>query len=393
MEQESTTTESPVETQELLRPLEGRVLAGVSQGLANRFDLPVWVPRAFFIVCAFFGGLGIVLYAAGWALMRSEDEDESPAQRFFSGASTSRAWIGIGLVFLAVLVLLDNFTFLSGGVIWAAGLLIVGVLLYTGDFPRLVKKEEKEGAQSMTTTQDTPPETKTEPPSVDGPAGEGPPPTPTPTPPILPPQASKPKERSYLGRLTIGFMLVGLGVLALFDVLPGIAVEPEPRHYMALAVTILGAGLLIGSLWGRARWLIIVGIILIPTLLFSPVFEWDWSSDTFDQRVEVTQFEDLEEFYAIDIGNLVIDLTDLQWGGEAIDLSAEVDAGNLEVIIPHDIGVTGTASVDIGRVASPGREEAGLGNPSLTFNRPGSEGSVDLDLHVSLGNIDIRIRG
>ena len=39
-----------------------------SQGLANRYDIPVWVPRVLFIISAFFGGLGLALYAAGWAL-------------------------------------------------------------------------------------------------------------------------------------------------------------------------------------------------------------------------------------------------------------------------------------------------------------------------------------
>ena len=77
-------------------------MAGVSQGLANRYDIPVWVPRALFVISAFFGGLGLALYAAGWALIRWEEETESPAERFFSGASGSRAWIGVVLIFVAL---------------------------------------------------------------------------------------------------------------------------------------------------------------------------------------------------------------------------------------------------------------------------------------------------
>lgn len=112
MEQNKQTTtaepsEETVSASELVRPQEGRVLAGVSQGLADRYDLPVWVPRAFFVVTTFFGGLGVALYSAGWALIRSEDETESPADRFFSGATSTRSWIGIALVFVAALILLD----------------------------------------------------------------------------------------------------------------------------------------------------------------------------------------------------------------------------------------------------------------------------------------------
>ena len=407
MEQNNTTTEAPepkvVAQEELIRPREGRVLVGVAQGLANRFDITPWVVRAVFILLAFAGGAGIALYAAGWFLIRDEDESESTAERVFSGATTTRSWIGIGLVFLAALILLDNFTFLSGAVVWAVGLLIVGLLLYTGDLPRLMNRskvqeetgstDDKEGVQHMTTADtkvsitETPTPTTT--PPSGGTAGGGAPPTPTPIPPILPPAAQKPREHSILGRLTIGFMLLGVGVMALLDNVPGLAIEPEPRHYVALAVTILGIGLLVGAFVGRARWLIVVGVIMVPTMLFSPVFEYEWTSENFDRTVIPQTFTQLEEAYSLDFGNLYIDLTDLPWEGETIDLAVSVDAGNVEIRLPQGVGLTGSAEVSAGRVAAPGRETSGLGNPALMFNTPGPLGTVDLDARVDLGNIEI----
>ena len=397
MEQKSTTTAGNPQTtaQELVRPVEGRVVAGVSQGLANRYDLPVWVPRVGFAVSALFGGAGLVLYLAGWLLMRSEDETESIAERFFSGASSSKAWIGIGLIFLAALILLDNLTFLSGGVIWAVALLVLGVLLYTGQIPLSSGEKNteasKEGVQPVTTTETNLPVTQTDTPAGDSPSGGGLPPTPTPTPPILPPSAAKPKEQSILGRLTIGFMLLGVGILALLDTIPDFPVYPEPRHYLALAVTILGTGLIVGAFAGRARWLILVAVVAVPTLMFSPIFEWDWESDTFELTTGPETFTELSDEYTLDIGNLEIDLSDLPWDGETIDLTASVDLGNLEIRIPSDVGIIGNASVDVGRVGTFGRESAGIGSPSLSFNEqdfPG--GTVLLDAHVDMGNIDIK---
>jgi len=396
MEQNKQTTtaepsEETVSASELVRPQEGRVLAGVSQGLADRYGLPVWVPRAFFVVTAFFGGLGVALYSAGWALIRSEDETESPADRFFSGATSTRSWIGIALVFVAALILLDNLTFLDGGVVWAVGLLVVGVLLYTGQIPIRVRSDDKskEGVQQMTQTDTEATVAKTDAPAGDSPSGDGTPPTPTPTPPVLPPSASKPKERSILGRLTMGLMLLGLGTLAFLDNVPAIPIDPAPRHYMALAVTILGVGLLVGAFAGRARWLILVGAVLIPTLFLSPVFEWDWNSETFDVLVEPDTFTDVEEFYSIDVGNLVIDLRGLPWDGETINITADVDIGNIEIRTPQDVGIVGEATVNIGRVGAPGRESTGLGNPGLDFDETGTEGTLILEAHVDVGNIDI----
>jgi phage shock protein PspC (stress-responsive transcriptional regulator) len=398
MEQtETTATESSERkprSPELVRPVQGRMLAGVAQGVADNFGISEWIPRVFFIVTAFMGGLGIALYAAGWAFIRSEDEPESIAARFFSGASTSRSWLGVGLMVVAGIIILSNFTFLRGEVIWAGAFLIVGLLLYLGYIPtRSGSKtesstESKEGVQQVTPTETLDNETA-EIPSGDSPAGgtTPPPPTPTPTPPDLP--LAKPKETSILGRLTIGVMLLGLGVLAILDNLQALAIDAEPRHYMALAVTILGIGLLVGSFAGRARWLILLGVIMIPTLMFSPLFEVDWNSEDFDQVAVPTAFSEVESNYEINFGSLEIDLTDLPWNGEEIAINASVNAGRIEIQLPEGVGIVGRASVDVGQVAAQGRTSAGIGNPGINFNAPGEEGTILLDAEVNLGQIEI----
>lgn len=397
-QQQQTTATSAASGQtvsgELIRPIEGRVLAGVSQGIADRFDLPVWIPRAFFIITAIFGGVGVLLYVAGWALMRGEGESDTVVERLLQGTNSWRSWLGIGLLFIAAMILLDQLTFLPGGVIWAVALLAVGFLLYSGQLPIRSETDRiddpKEGVQQMTTKEDlhtdvggdSPTGGATTPPT---------PPVPTPTPPLLPPNASKPKERSILGRVTLGLAVLGMGILAIFDTVPNSPIEPRAHHYLALAVTIIGVGLLVGAFAGRARWLILVAVVLMPTLLFSPLFNADWTlgGDSFDLLVEPQTFTEVEDFYSLDVGNLVIDLTELPWDGQTLDITARVDAGNLEIRLPADVGIVGEASVDVGRVADGFRESTGLGNPSLTFDETGSEGTVLLDAAVDVGNIDI----
>lgn len=381
---------------ELVRPVQGRMLAGVAQGIAENFGISEWIPRIFFIVTAFMGGLGIALYAAGWVFIRSEDESESVADRFFAGASSSRAWLGIGLMVIAGVIILSNFTFLRSEVIWAGALLVVGLLLYLGYIPARDKPEgdapsrSKEGVQRMTPTETIDSETETlETRSGDSPAGgpAQPPPPPTPTPPVLPP--TRPRERSILGRLTIGLMLVGMGALAILDNIEAVPIDAEPRHYMALAVTILGVGLLVGSVAGRARWLILLGVIMVPTLIFSPVFELDWDSANFDRTVTPVTFAEVATDYSIDVGTLRIDLTDLPWNGEEITLDADVDVGAIDVFVPDGVGIVGGSSVHIGRVSEPGRTTGGIGDRGLDWDDPGERGTVLLDAEVKIGHIEI----
>ena len=395
MEQtETTTTEgggARIGTPELVRPLQGRMLAGVAQAISNRYDLHPWVPRVLFLISAFVGGLGVALYLAGWALIRSEDETETPAARFFSGAASTRSWVGIGLIFIAAMILLDSLTFFSGGVIWAGSLLVLGVLLYMGQIPmpRSESTGPKEGAQEMTTkTTDT-----TVVPSPVGSSVSGgattPPVRPTPTPPILPPGAPAPKARSMLGRITVGLMLIAVGVLAILDITPGVAVDARPRHYLALAITVLGLGLVVGAFAGRARWLILVGAILIPTLLFSPAMEYDWDSDEFGIALHPVTFAELDRSYSTNVGDLDLDLTSLPWDGQTIALDLSLDAGRIRIWVPEDVAIDGTARVKVGQVRAPSGATAGLGSPTLELEETGSLGTLVLNARVDVGSIEI----
>jgi hypothetical protein len=132
-----------------------------------------------------------------------------------------------------------------------------------------------------------------------------------------------------------------------------------------------------------------VGAILVPTLLFSPVFEYRDLREL-DVNSRPTTFAAVQPLYDVDLGAVVIDLTDLPWDGEEVEIDADIDAGNLEIFLPHDVGIVGSASVDIGRVSGPNRTTAGVGDPHLDWDEPGDRGTVVLDAHVSLGNIDIR---
>jgi phage shock protein PspC (stress-responsive transcriptional regulator) len=89
----NTTSTTP---QRLERPADGRVIAGVARGLADRLDVPVGAVRAGFVVTALLGGPGIAAYIGGILLMPSHNQTKSPAamwvERVFdSETETSRS--------------------------------------------------------------------------------------------------------------------------------------------------------------------------------------------------------------------------------------------------------------------------------------------------------------
>ncbi|MBW6439715.1 PspC domain-containing protein [Actinoplanes hulinensis] len=65
--------------QGLVRPLNGRMLAGVCAGLSRRFGLDPWIGRLLFVLILFvIPGSQILVYPLLWILMPAEKPAFSP---------------------------------------------------------------------------------------------------------------------------------------------------------------------------------------------------------------------------------------------------------------------------------------------------------------------------
>ena len=122
-------------TTSLHRPDEGRWLAGVAAGLGLRFEVPVGIIRIAFAVLCFAGGLGALLYVAGWLLIPREGETDSIVQGW-SATGQARRWVGVILVGLAVIILVSEIGIIRGDLAVAVVLIGIGVMLYRGDLSR-----------------------------------------------------------------------------------------------------------------------------------------------------------------------------------------------------------------------------------------------------------------
>ena len=120
----TTVTQSP--PRRLYRPRDHRIIAGVASGLARHLGISVIAVRVALVVLLGFNGLGLMLYAAFWAVLPQQGPTgEEPARRNL-GALLPFAAIGVGVV------LLESLLFGDKGVAGTAGWLIAIIAVGAG---------------------------------------------------------------------------------------------------------------------------------------------------------------------------------------------------------------------------------------------------------------------
>ena len=88
------------ERQRLVRRHDGRIVAGVAAGLGDSIGVDANVVRCGLLVLTLAGGVGLLLYGAGWLLVPSVDRDARPLRRTDAISTIAFAAIVLGVVFL-----------------------------------------------------------------------------------------------------------------------------------------------------------------------------------------------------------------------------------------------------------------------------------------------------
>ena len=319
----------PAPAPSLHRSRSHRVVAGVAGGIAERYGVALWVVRAGFIALCFAGGVGALLYLAGWLLIPEEGTDRSVIG-VSSPADTSLV-LGVALIGIGLAVLLGWMGIVRGELVVGAALIVCGILLY----------------RRSPSPSGVPPVGPTEFYATDGsPMAivERQPALPLPPPP--PPKPRKPP--SILGRLTIAVAMVAIGVVALLDVTGILA--PTAMHYLGIGLGVIALGLLVGSFWGRAKWLVIPGLLLLPLLLAARFSQLTWDYSYTNQVIRPLEVDDLLPEYRADSGSLVLDMRALDLDGAAVAVEVSVGAGELIVELPEGVAVDSLVTAQAGEV-------------------------------------------
>jgi phage shock protein PspC (stress-responsive transcriptional regulator) len=401
----------PAPGRRLTRRTHDKVIAGVASGIAAYLGVEPWVVRIGFIVLTPFGGFGALAYVIAWLLVPAEGSNESLAAAVARRPRGLRTYIGVALVLLAVAILASAFS--QPSVVWAIALIAFGIFLFRQDPdpPDGPGAGAGTGPPGTTLTQAPPAppvaSTPTEPlgwarstteplPAPPGPPAWGPPPPPldrTASWGAPPPKA--PRQRPFLGPLTFAAALIATGLALILDNLD--VVDLAVGQVLAVFLTVLGAGLLVGAWWGRAWGLIPIGLLAVPvvavTALAGPVpVQGGVGERLFQPRTPA----EVRSSYRVAGGELILDLSRVRFGPGQPPIRASVAGGRLLVVVPDEVAVTvrgrvGVGNLDLlGTVDNGAQVDSTVTEPAAKAPKGGAAPTVELDLLAGYGVIEVR---
>ena len=398
---------------DLRRSRSDRKIAGVAGGLGRWAGIDPLVFRILFVVLLVFGGSGLLFYALGWLLVPEEGEVESEGQRLLTGGSTRSkgSVVALVIVIVAAVIGLSSVLGFGQGIGGLGVLAVIGLaaLLLLRNGPRTGTTEQVygpvpppggPGAYGQTAgTAYTAPAAPAAPAYPAAPVPETATFTPPPSPPAYPmygPPAPPPppRERSILGRVTLSVAVIVVGLLVGWNAATDSDVPA--RVVFAAALAVVGIGLVVGTVYGRSRWLV-AWALLLTLLAAAAAAAPDVSvrGGFGDRTWSPTNVADLRPTYRLGIGDAELDLSalDLSGGGrERVEIRQ--GAGDLTVVVPDDVVVRIDADVDAGELRLPGL--ASVDGTDLAERVVVPEGSspaaavLVVDAHLGVGSLEVR---
>jgi len=401
----------------LVRPTQGRLLAGVSGAFARATNTDPVLWRVVIAVLTIFAGIGALVYVVAWLILPADGDTASPiealAGRGRSGTSTALTIVGSIIVVFALAAYISE-PFRATPLVAAA--LLGGVLL-------LLLRDQR--GRPRTANPVWPPPAAAPfapgPPPAPGAMAYGPPPAPAypvagppltpppfaphgpfvppppPPPPLAPPVMPRPPKpkppRSRLGLLTVSVALLVIGTMAALN-LTG-TVHIAPLVFLGVALGIVGLGLFVGTWFGRARGLIALGILLSLMLGAGTASDWNetgrgWFHHTGTVTWAPASVDTIQPSYRQGVGDATLDLSSVDFSTTTrpVTIDVQVDLGTLRVIVPSNVDVTVDAKVDVGQARVFRESWDGLGQQSRTVTDLGADGAGGGQLHLS-ASVDV----
>jgi hypothetical protein len=318
--------------------------------------------RIGFAVAAVAGGAGVLAYVVAVLVIPEEGSRRAP----ISLGRHTPTWVPWILIGLGALALLDGFD--RGRFHFGWGLFVLAV---AGWF---IWSHEQRNPRSETPA----------------PTAPAPPPTPldtiqAPALPAVEPEPTEPGPRSILGRLTLSVLLVGAGVALLLarghDV-----TGPDVEAWLGGGILVVAAALVIGAWWGRAKSLMVLGVLFTVAAASASVVDVPIRGGVGDRVWDPVAT--VRPTYRLGVGDATLDLT--RTDARTIDTDVSVGIGHVRVIVPDDATVDVVAHAGLGEVQVLGRVSNGS-DVDYSRHLRGSElgPKITLDVRVGVGQVEV----
>jgi phage shock protein PspC (stress-responsive transcriptional regulator) len=368
----------------LARRSDERLLGGVAGGVAEYLGVDVVLVRLGFVVTAFFGGLGVIAYVLGWVVLPLAPST-APAE---SRPGDRKQLFGYTLVAVGLLAIGGRlgWSFKGDGAFWPLALIALGAAvlwLRTRDVgqepvPPVTTPRPAPGPQPAAGAS----EATTEPARVATTAAL----------PAAPAAAPPTQARSYLGATTWCSLLILAGGAWLLDASG--AVDVDLGVVCALALALVGGALVVSAWFGRARGLIALGIPLVLVVGAFGLVDVPLHGGIGDPTYHPRTVAAVDHDYTLAIGNLSVDLRDVDFSGTRRHVHAQLGIGQLNVTVPTGVRVVVDGHAGVGGVTAFGRSSHECCPTDVHLVRPGvpGGGTVFLDADVGAGHVEITRR-
>lgn len=364
----------PAPPRRLVRSSDRRI-AGVAGGVAEYFAIDPVIVRLGFVIAVFAGGTGLIAYAIAWLVLPdADDEPNDPARRPVDRSTI----VALGLLAVAVIIgVSDPF---DGGVV--TPLLLIGAGVYLLHQRPL---DDPAPAEASPTSAGTIVDAPADAPSWQPGDGRLPPP-PTGAVGVTPELARPQREPAIVTRLTLSLLALWFAGAIAFDQLDW--AEADASAVVAIGLLLVGGASLIASLIGGGRGLIPLGLLLALTLAVAVVIEPVIEDGVGDREHAVTDVVNLEPAYRLGIGQLDVDLSELDIPpGETATVEVELGIGEATVLIPPGVDLRLEGDVGIGELVILGDEENGIRNElSIDTEADDTTSTLVVDLSVGIGS-------
>ncbi|MDQ4132438.1 MAG: PspC domain-containing protein [Actinomycetota bacterium] len=350
----------------LVRTSGDKVVSGLCGGLGRHFGVDPVVFRVAFVVLALAGGSGLFLYAAGWLLVPDDRTGVSLVHAWFGG-STPAKFVGALVVGAGLLMLLDGLDDFGG---FGVGVVLIGVGIAV-----LLGRRPPSGTAPPGDLATTP-----------APPAAPPPPAPPPTI-VNPPPPTPVRHRSVLPGVTLSLLAILAGALVPLDAAGALDVSIETG--LALALVLVGGAMVVGARWGRALWLIPIGLLLSIALVVVGVAGLPFHGGVGERTHRPASAAQLQSPYRLAAGELTVDLRRVDVTGTRA-VVASVGAGELRIVLPPEVTVSLDAHVGAGELTVQGQTWEGLDvNRESRLAGAAPESRIRLNARVGFGTLEV----